>query len=148
MLKVLLRVRFFRVKRSDIFLMLSFFRILISHNNSVYFTLLNEKLNMWLSKIKYKWILCDIILTTPAQLLNQPSFSINYFCLHFKLVPSLLQSSQIASVSGCQQVKVAWSRVENQKKLHSVFSLQMSDTTFQVSKFQLLCKCFALARFR
>lgn len=46
--------------------------------------LLNEMLNVWLSKMKNEWILCHIILTTPALLHNQPGFSINYGCVHFK----------------------------------------------------------------
>lgn len=71
--------------------------IVIRRNASVDFMLLNEMLNVWLSKMKNEWILCHIILTTPALLHNQPGFSINYGCVHFKWTPSLPQSSQMAS---------------------------------------------------
>lgn len=76
-------------------------RKVISHDASVDLMLLNAK-HVWLSEIKYKWILSDIILTTPVQLLNQPSFSSHYFRMHFKLTPSqthhrVLQSSLLAS---------------------------------------------------
>lgn len=78
-------------------------RIIISHDASVDFMLLNAK-HAWLSEIKYEWILSDIILTTPVQLLNQPGFSRHYLCMHFKLIASqthhrVLQSSLPASCS-------------------------------------------------
>lgn len=69
----------------------------IRRNASVDFMPLNEMLNVWLSKMKNEWILSHIILTTPALLHNQPGFSINYGCVHFKWTPSLPQSSQMAS---------------------------------------------------
>lgn len=76
-------------------------RILISHDASVDFMLLNAK-HVCLSETEYEWILSEIIVTAPVQLLNQPSFSSHHFSIHLKVIPShtdnrLPQSSLPAS---------------------------------------------------
>lgn len=78
------------------------------------------------SLIHCEWILFDVTPPTPVKLLNQPSLSNNYFCVHFKSILSLQQSSLYKHCLPHQRV-----------------GDQTSDTVFEVSNCsQLLCSVF------